>query len=199
MADADLSIDAYGALIQYDGYAWPASLSCFWETSDLKKAWGPERVGTCKNSREVICGLVYLADSDYAIKRFGRVSETSKKRGMEVLIRFRRDNSFEPKRKPAGEPAAAKKPAAQKPAHKPAKKPAEAIYDGAWAGVEEPKYEESASDPVMLPTDSMKIKKVDYEGETIWVAENGMAFLDWEGQPDELIGTYQDGELTFKD
>lgn len=191
--------NAFAALMCYDGTQWLDALEVFWDTGSMDgAAWGPERVGTCKNSREVICGLVYLIDSDYAIKRFKSVSATSQRRGAEAVARFLRSGEFTARRKslePAEKPAE-KAPAAKKRSRAP-EKANDAIYSGEFAGG--PKYEESKKDPEMYPTDSMKIWKDSkvLEGETVWRTSNGFLFMDENG-PTELIAKVNaEGEIIW--
>ena len=58
-------------------------------------------------------------------------------------------------------------------------------------------YEESAKPPETLPTDTCGIWKEEVDGETIWVAENGMVFSACEltGEPSDLLGRRVKGEF----
>jgi hypothetical protein len=58
-------------------------------------------------------------------------------------------------------------------------------------------YEESAKAPETLPTDTCKIWKEEIDGDTIWVAENGMVFACCEstGEPAELLGRRVNGDF----
>jgi len=57
-------------------------------------------------------------------------------------------------------------------------------------------YEESISDPVKLPTDTMKIRKETYGDIAVWITENGLVFdCDTTGEPAELIARYVDGDF----
>lgn len=57
-------------------------------------------------------------------------------------------------------------------------------------------YEESITEPVKLPTDTMKIRKENYGDIEVWITEDGMVFdCDTTGEAAELIARYVDGDF----
>ncbi len=54
-------------------------------------------------------------------------------------------------------------------------------------------YTETVDEPVKMPTDTQKIWKEEFEGETIWRCETGFVFKDMGGKPGKPIGRYGEG------